>query len=167
MEFSAASVAAVATTGPIQGVQTIPRLTPVINPPENPDPPLTGLIFQCFSMYAVVLSQKEGISIVIPKKTSIRTAKFLIASADISRTCTILARVRENIEKLITNPAITPLILDLFPSIPLDKTIGKIGSTHGEKTVSIPDTKEIGIRKNIILVKTCCQLIEIHTHPSG
>jgi len=78
------------------------------------------------------------------------TANSLTVSAGIPKTRTRVASSKEAMVKLTTNPAIIPLILLVLPSMPLAKIMGRIGSTHGEKTVRIPDTNAIGSKNNII-----------------
>jgi hypothetical protein len=85
-----------------------------------------------------------------PRITSSMMAAKRMASAGILRSRTRVVSNKDAIVKLITSPIIMPLILDILPSIPLAKIIGKRGSTQGEKTVSTPETKAIGSSKYIV-----------------
>lgn len=151
-ELTAAKVATDATIGPIHGVQTKPNDAPVINPPTNPSRlVLMGSNFQIGSIKLSILFQKEGTTKLAPKINKNITAMFLIVSAGIPKILTIAAKVKEARAKLRTIPVTIPLMRHTLPSTPLARITGKTGKTQGVKTVSIPDTKAIGINTNIIL----------------
>ncbi len=82
-----------------------------------------------------------------PKTSNIITEILRTISAEILSAVTILARKSVKKVKLAMNPKTIPIGLFLeLPTDP-DKTIGKTGSIHGERTVTTPAKKAKIINK--------------------
>jgi hypothetical protein len=148
--LDAASVMTEAMIGPTQGVQTRPRLMPIASPPVNPvSPCVLGVNRASLLNSCSIYNCTRGIRRLIPNSKTMITENVRRKSAETPVSLTKVERKRVKNVKLMIKPVTIPK--GLFFPVPTepDRTMGRIGSMHGDRIVTTPAINENKIKKII------------------